>query len=277
MRKMGGAWRKMPLTYVVMWIGSLALAGMPFFAGYYSKDLIIETAFAAGTDVGLFAFYLGIVAASFTAFYSWRLLFMTFHGECRASDEIKSHIQESPPIMTVPLVLLAIGALFAGIAGVELFTGEHLDKFWGTSIVMLGEHSVIKAAHHVPLWVKLLPLVVTLGGIALAWQFYIRSPETPKRLAEINPELHKFLLNKWYFDELFDLLFVNPSKWIGRTLWLIGDGRIIDGFGPDGVAATVVRLARRAGQLQSGYVYHYAFAMLIGVAAMVTWFFSAGG
>ena len=277
MRKMGGVWRKMLLTYVVMWIGSLALAGIPFFAGYYSKDLIIESAFASGTDVGLFAFYLGIVAASFTAFYSWRLLFMTFHGECRASDDVKAHIHESPPIMTVPLVLLAIGALFAGIAGVEVFTGEHLDKFWGASIVMLGEHSVIEAAHHVPLWVKLLPLVVTLGGIGLAWQFYIRSPETPKRLAEINPDLHKFLLNKWYFDELFHLLFVNPSKWIGRTLWLIGDGRIIDGIGPDGVAATVVRLARRAGQLQSGYVYHYAFAMLIGVAAIVTWFFSAGG
>ena len=276
MRKMGGAWRKMPLTYVVMWIGSLALAGVPFFAGYYSKDLIIESAFAAGTDVGLFAFYLGIVAASFTAFYSWRLLFMTFHGECRASEEVKSHIHESPPIMTVPLVLLAIGALFSGIAGVELFTGEHLDKFWGTSIVMLGEHSVIEAAHHVPLWVKLLPLVVTFGGIALAWHFYVRSPETPKRLAEINHELHHFLLNKWYFDELFDLLFVNPSKWIGRTLWLSGDGRVIDGLGPDGIAATVIRLARRAGQLQSGYVYHYAFAMLIGVAAMVTCFFSAG-
>ena len=276
MRKMGGAWRKMPLTYVVMWIGSLALAGVPFFAGYYSKDLIIESAFAAGTDVGIFAFYLGIVAASFTAFYSWRLLFMTFHGECRASEEVKSHIHESPPIMTVPLVLLAIGALFSGIAGVELFTGEHLDKFWGTSIVMLGEHSVIEAAHHVPLWVKLLPLVVTFGGIALAWHFYVRSPETPKRLAEINHELHRFLLNKWYFDELFDLLFVNPSKWIGRTLWLSGDGRVIDGLGPDGIAASVIRLARRAGQLQSGYVYHYAFAMLIGVATMVTWFFSAG-
>ena len=274
---MGGAWRKMPLTYAVMWIGSLALAGIPFFAGYYSKDLILETAFASGTDVGLWAFYLGIVAAAFTAFYSWRLLFMTFHGTCRASEEVKAHIHESPAIMTVPLVLLAIGALFAGIAGADLFTGEHLKEFWGGSIVMLGDHSVIEAAHHVPLWVKLLPLVVTLGGIALAWHFYIRSPETPVRLAAVNRELHQFLLNKWYFDELYDLVFVNPSKWIGRTLWHGGDGRIIDGLGPDGIAATVIRLARRAGQMQTGYVYHYAFAMLIGVAAIVTWFFAAGG
>ena len=273
---MGGIWRRMPLTYAVMWIGALALAGVPFFAGYYSKDLIIETAFAAGTDVGRWAFYLGIGAAAMTAFYSWRLLFMTFHGECRAGAEAAAAVHESPPVMTVPLVLLAIGAIFSGIALADLLTGQDLEAFWAGSIAMLAGPGVIEAAHHAPLWVKLLPLAATLGGIALAWRFYIASPSTPVRFAAVNRELYRFLLNKWYFDEVYDLLLVDPAKRLGRALWLGGDGRVIDGFGPDGVAGAVVRLARRAGRLQSGYVYHYAFAMLIGVAAFVTWFFSGG-
>ena len=276
MRRMGGIWRRMPLTYAVMWIGALALAGVPFFAGYYSKDLIIETAFAAGTDVGRWAFYLGIGAAAMTAFYSWRLLFMTFHGECRAGAEAAAAVHESPPVMTVPLVLLAIGAIFSGIALADLLTGQDLEAFWAGSITMLAGPGVIEAAHHAPLWVKLLPLAATLGGIALAWRFYIASPSTPVRFAAVNRELYRFLLNKWYFDEVYDLLLVDPAKRLGRALWLGGDGRVIDGFGPDGVAGAVVRLARRAGRLQSGYVYHYAFAMLIGVAAFVTWFFSGG-
>ncbi|MSP51668.1 MAG: NADH-quinone oxidoreductase subunit L [Alphaproteobacteria bacterium] len=277
MRKMGGAWRLMPVTYAVMWIGSLALAGIPFFAGYYSKDLIIESAFAAGTDVGYLAFYLGIGAAALTAFYSWRLLFMTFHGQSRADAEVLSHVHESPKIMTIPLILLAIGALFAGIVGYDALVGEGRVLFWRDAILVLPGHDVIEAAHHVPWWVKVLPILVAIGGIALAWQYYIRRPEKPGQLVKVHPDLYQFLLNKWYVDELYEVLFVRPAKFIGRVFWIVGDGRIIDGFGPNGVAQAVIALARRASILQSGYVYHYAFAMLIGVAALVTWFFARTG
>jgi NADH-quinone oxidoreductase subunit L len=277
MRKMGGIFRYIPFTYAMMWIGSLALAGVPIFAGYYSKDMILESAFAAHTGAGNIAFGLGLVAAVFTAFYSWRLLFMTFHGEARASQEVMSHVHESPPSMTVPLAILAIGAVFSGVVFYGFFVGEGHAEFWGNAIFMLPDNQILEAAHHAPLWVKLSPLVAGVVGILVAYLFYIRRTDYPGAIASLHREAYLFLLNKWYFDELYDLIFVRPAKWLGRFLWKQGDGRVIDGFGPDGISATVIRLARRASALQSGYVYHYAFAIMIGVAVMVSWYFTRIG
>ncbi|MBT6136750.1 MAG: NADH-quinone oxidoreductase subunit L [Rhodospirillaceae bacterium] len=272
MRKMGGIWRKIPLTYSLMWIGSLALAGVPFFAGYYSKDLIIEAAFASGSAVGEFAFWMGITAAVLTAFYSWRLIIMTFHGKTRASDEVFSHVHESPKVMTIPLIVLAIGAIFSGWLGYDLFAGDARADFWGPALLVLEGHDTIEGAHHVPLWVKLCPIIAGVLGIGTAYWFYMLNPSIPGKLATTFRPIYLFLLNKWYFDELYDAVFVRPAMRIGRALWKGGDGAIIDGFGPDGISAVARVLAGRAGRLQTGYVYHYAFAMLIGVIGFVSWF-----
>ncbi len=272
MRKMGGIWRLVPVTYAVMWIGSLALAGVPPFAGFFSKDMILEAAYAAQSTHGTFAFWLGIAAAFMTAFYSWRLLFMVFHGRPRATPEVMSRVHESPKVMTLPLVALAIGAVFAGYLGFETFVGEGRVEFWGAAILVLEQNDAIEAAHNVPLWVKLLPLGMGAGGIALAWIMYVRMPAFPGLLAARVRPLYLFLLNKWYFDEFYDWALVRPAHYLGRGLWKSGDGAIIDGVGPDGVAAAALVLARRASRLQTGYLYHYAFAMLIGVAGLITWY-----
>jgi NADH-quinone oxidoreductase subunit L len=272
MRKMGGIWRMVPITYAVMWIGSLALAGIPPFAGFFSKDMILEAAYAAHSGHGAFAFWLGIAAAFMTAFYSWRLLFMTFHGRPRAAPEVMSHVHESPKVMTLPLIALAFGAVVVGYLGFEAFVGEGRVEFWRASVLVLEGNDAIEAAHHVPLWVKLLPLVMAVTGIALAWVMYIRRPELPALVAQRFRPVYLFLLNKWYFDELYDWAFVRPAHALGRGLWKSGDGALIDGVGPDGVAAAALNLARRASRLQTGYLYHYAFAMLIGVAGLITWY-----
>jgi NADH-quinone oxidoreductase subunit L len=277
MRKMGGIWRLVPVTYAVMWIGSLSLAGVGVpgvfgFAGFYSKDMILEAAYAAQSSHGAFAFWLGIAAAFMTAFYSWRLLFMTFHGSPRATPEVMSRVHESPKVMTLPLIALAIGAVFAGYLGFDTFVGEGRVEFWRAAILVLEENDVIEAAHHVPLWVKLLPLVMAVGGIALAWIMYVLRPELPGLLAARLRPLYLFLLNKWYFDEFYDWALVRPAHYLGRGLWKSGDGAVIDGVGPDGVAAAALVLARRASRLQTGYLYHYAFAMLIGITGLITWY-----
>jgi NADH-quinone oxidoreductase subunit L len=277
MRNMGGIYKMIPLTWGLMWIGSLALAGVPFFAGYYSKDMIIEAAYAAGSGMGQYAFAMGIAAAFMTAFYSWRLLFMTFHGTSRASEEVLRHVHESPKVMTVPLIILAAGAVGAGFLFNGLFIGDGRAEFWGDAIFILGDHDIVEAAHHVPTWVKILPIFMGASGIFLAWTFYIRHPDIPGRIATTHREAYLFLLNKWYFDELYDMIFVRPAKRIGQIFWKQGDGRIIDGFGPDGVSAAVIDLTRRIVRLQSGFMYHYAFAMLIGVAALASWFIAGGG
>ncbi len=270
MRKMGGLFPKMKVTGSLMWIGSLALAGVPLFAGFWSKDIILESAFAAHTGMGLYAFWAGIAAALMTAFYSWRLLFLTFHGRTRADDHTFDHAHESPPVMIIPLIVLALGAIFAGWLAVDYFVGHHMEEFWGSSLLML--HNVIEEAHHVPEWVKKLPIVVGAVGIVGAWVMYIAKPEWPAALvARIRP-VHRFVYNKWFFDELYDRMFVRPSFVIGRGLWKSGDGAVIDGVGPDGIAAATLDLGRRASRLQSGYVYHYAFAMLIGLVVLATWF-----
>ena len=272
MRKMGGIWKLIPITYVVMWIGSLSLAGIPPFAGYFSKDMILEAAFAAQSSHGMIAFWLGIAAAFMTAFYSWRLLFMTFHGRPRAERHVMDHVHESPPVMTIPLIVLAVGAVFVGMIGFGLFVGDGREAFWGESLLVLEGHDAIEAAHHVPLWVKLLPIVMGVSGIGLAVVMYILKPDLPGMLvARVRP-IYLFVHNKWYFDELYDRLFVQPAHYLGAGLWRSGDGAVIDGVGPDGIAAATKNLARRAGRLQSGYLYHYAFAMLIGVVALITWY-----
>jgi len=276
MRKMGGLYPKMRKTAVLMWIGSLALAGVGIpllgigFAGFYSKDIILESAFAAHTGMGLYAFWAGIAAALMTAFYSWRLLFLTFHGRTRADDHTFDHAHESPLVMIAPLFVLAAGALFSGALAVEYFVGHNMDDFWGTSILMT--HNIIEEAHHVPKWVKILPIAVGVVGIVGAWFMYMAKPELPARVAGAMGPVYRFVLNKWYFDELYDRVFVRPSFVLGRGLWKSGDGAVIDGVGPDGIAAAAKDIAARAGRMQSGFVYHYAFAMLIGLVLLASWF-----
>ena len=195
---------------------------------------------------------------------------MTFHGKPRADEKTMAHVHESPKVMTVPLIVLALGALFSGYIGYDLFVGNSMQPFWGQAIFVLPTNTAIIDAHHVPLWVKVAPVIVGLFGIGLAYYMYIVRTDLPAKVAARFRKLYLFLYNKWYFDELYDRLFVRPAKFIGEGLWKEGDGTMIDGLGPNGIASVVRNLAGRASRLQSGYVYHYAFAMLIGVAGLVT-------
>ncbi|MCP4328788.1 MAG: NADH-quinone oxidoreductase subunit L [Alphaproteobacteria bacterium] len=272
MRKMGGLWRKIPYTYAMMIIGSLALSGIPIFAGYYSKDMIIESAWGAHTYVGDMAFWLGVAAAALTALYSFRLIFLTFHGAPRMDQKTWDHVHESPLSMLGPLAFLSIGATFGGILGYDTFVGADFEAFWRESILILPQNHAMEAAHHAPLWVKLLPLVVGVAGIILAYIAYMSWKQLPGLAVSWMPRLHMFLFKKWYFDELYDAIFTRQAFFLGNGLWRTGDGTLINGLGPDGLAATTLSLARRAGRLQSGYVYHYAFAMLIGVVFLLSWY-----
>ncbi len=272
MRRMGGIWKMVPVTYGLMWIGSLALAGIPPFAGFYSKDLIIEAAYAAASPAGKFAFTMGLAAAFLTAFYSWRLLFMTFHGTPRADEKVMAHVHESPLVMIAPLLGLAAGAAFAGYIAYDSLVGEKMAAFWSETLKVLPAHDALARAHDVPAWVKLAAPVVAGSGIALACVLYLLAPSWPAAIAERYRRLYLFLLNKWYFDEIYDRLFVRPALALGRNLWKTGDGTLIDGLGPDGLSRAVLDAARRVAALQTGYLYHYAFAMLIGVVGLITWY-----
>lgn len=317
MRRMGGIWRMIPVTYGLMWIGSLALAGVgvPFvfgLSGYYSKDIILEAEFAAHSPAGMLAFWLGIAAAVMTAFYSWRLLFMTFHGAPRADEKVMAHVHESPTVMLAPLVVLAAGAIFAGAVLYEPFVGggeqageiAKIEKveveeqpdveaaiveeqpeasawtdrhhFWHDSLVVLKENDTLAGAHHVPLWVKILPVFAGLAGIALAWLFYMRRTDLPGRLATGFAGLHRFLFRKWLFDELYQKLFVLPAFDIGKIFSVTGDRKIIDGFGPDGVSSLTRRVAGVLSRFQSGYMYQYALVMMAAVIGLVSWVFLKG-
>jgi len=277
MRFMGGLRKHIPMTYWTMFIGTIALTGVGIpgtvigTAGFFSKDAIIESTFASHSVLSGFAFSLLVLAALFTSFYSWRLTFMTFHGEPRASHEVMHHVHESPQVMLVPLYLLGAGALLAGFLFHDYFFGHHYVEFWQGSLFTLPENELLEEYHHVPLWVKWSPFCAMALGLITAWHMYIRSPETPKYLANQHRVLYQFLLNKWYFDEIYDFLFVRPAKRLGTFLWKEGDGRVIDGFGPNGIAARVMDVTDRVVRLQTGYLYHYAFVMLIGIAALVTW------
>ena len=272
MRKMGGIRHLVPYTYILMWIGSLSLAGIWPFAGYYSKDTILEASYAAGTGVGMYAYWLGVFVAFITAFYSWRLLFMTFHGKSRADHEVLHHAHKSPPVMLWPLVVLAIGAVVAGFLGFNHFVGEGRTEFWREAILVLPQHDTLAGAENVPFWVGKLPLAVGLFGIFVAWVAYIWQPGLPAATARAFRPIYLLFLNKWYFDEIYDFLIVRPLMALGRGLWKKGDGAVIDGLGPDGLASTTRRLSIGASRLQTGYLYHYAFAMLIGVVVLVSWY-----
>lgn len=276
MRNMGGLRKHIPLTYWMMVIGTLALTGFPFTAGYYSKDAIIESAFAGHNSFAMYGYIMLVVAALMTSFYSWRLIFMTFHGKPRASHEVMHHVHESPPIMTAPLFVLAAGALVAGIVFYPFFLGGSYDAFWHGAIFTGPQNHILHEMHEVPGLVVWSPTIAMVIGFVLAWLFYIRQPQRPAQIAARNPGLYKFLLNKWYFDELYDFLFVRSAKAIGRFLWKTGDGKIIDGYGPNGISARVVDVTNRVVRLQTGYLYHYAFIMLIGVAALVTFMMFGG-
>ncbi len=269
MRKMGGLWRLIPLTYAMMWIGNLSLAGVFPFSGYFSKDAIIEAAWASHTGIGQYGFWCTLIGALLTAFYSWRLLIMTFHGRPRADHHVMEHVHESPPVMTVPLILLAVGAVVAGFALREQLIGADWRDFWRASIQVATTNSVLGGIDKVPHWVHFAPSVVGLLGIAIAYWFYMLSPGLPVRLAAAFPAGYRFVLNKWYFDELYDRTIVRPYNWLARELWQVGDAKIIDGI-PNGAASLTAGGASQVVKIQTGSIAVYAFTMLIGLVALVS-------
>jgi NADH-quinone oxidoreductase subunit L len=331
MRNYGGLRKKIPYTFWAMMIGTLAITGVGIpltgwigFAGFASKDAVIESAYAA--TMGGYAYWMLVVAALFTSFYSWRLIFMTFYGKQRGDKHTHEHAHESPKVMLIPLGVLSFGAVFAGAIWYNSFFG-HTDtvaKFFGVAYAEAGEHGedadaghgddashgeeaahgdakegehhyvfagqpgegaiyvgpdndILNEAHEVPKWVKLSPFIAMLLGLGTAYLFYIRDTSLPKRLAESQRPLYLFLLNKWYFDEIYDFIFVKPASMLGRLLWKRGDGNVIDGS-LNGIAMGFIpMLTRLAGKAQSGYIFTYAFFMVVGIAALITWMSLSGG
>jgi len=334
MRNYGGLRKKLPYTFWAMMIGTLAITGVGIplthygFAGFLSKDAVIESAYA-GT-MGGYAFWMLVIAAMFTSFYSWRLMFLTFFGAARGDKHTHEHAHESPKVMLVPLAVLAVGAIFSGMVFYKPFFGDHhkVEVFFGIveahagqdadhaqggfnliapahaatasaqsddaaghggaegsdedklgrgAIYMAPSNTVLDDAHHVHWMVKLSPFIAMILGFAGAWAFYMTKLDLPRRVAVSNPVLYRFLLNKWYFDEIYDVIFLRPAQWLGRSFWQIGDGKIIDG-GINGLAMGIIPFFTKwAGRMQSGYIFTYAFGMVIGIAALVTWVTIAGG
>ena len=267
MRNMGGVWKKIPYTYSLMIIGTLALTGFPFLSGFFSKDAIIETAYSSTSFFAGYAVTIGVLTAFMTSLYSWRLIFMTFHGTFNNKNISLSKVHESPAVMLVPLLFLALGAIFAGYAFKDYFIGSQFIQFWNNSIFFLKEFVL----HHPPLWFLLLTPILVLLAIPLSYYFFVKDKKSLDGFIEINKPLYNFLVNKWYFDELYDFLFVNPAKKIGTFFWKIGDGTIIDGFGPDGLTKLIKSVSDKAVQFQSGFLYHYAFVILIGLSILLTY------
>ena len=264
---MGGVWKKLPYTYSLMIIGTLALTGFPFLSGFYSKDAIIEFAYLRGNTTGYYAAGIGIFTAFLTSIYSWRLIFKTFHGNYNNKEIKIDETHESPLVMLIPLVLLSLGAVFAGFLFKELFIGfEGLSNFWRDSIFFLKPLST----DHPPLWFLMLTPILVILSIPLSYYLFIKNKKLPEQIANINQPLYQFLLNKWYFDELYDVLFVKPSKKFGIFLWKFFDLKIIDGFGPDGISNIIKKFSVKANKFQSGYIYQYAFVMLLGFSALLT-------
>jgi len=281
MRRMGGLAGKLRFTWLTMVIGTLALTGVGIphlvgFAGFHSKDAIIESAYAAHTPSN-YAFWLLVAAAFMTAFYSWRLIFMTFHGRTRADHHTYEHAHESPFVMRIVLAALALGSIAAGFAFQHYFIGGGYKEFWGRALFEGQNNHIMHAMHEVPEWVAWAPTTAMLAGFGLSYLYYILVPSLPDLTARLFKPIYLFFLNKWYFDELYDWLLVRPAFWLGRLLWKRGDGTVIDGLGPDGVANRVLWTTGRIVKLQTGYIYHYAFAMLIGVALIITWFMFYAG
>ena len=266
-RKMGGVWKKLPYTWVLMLIGTLALTGFPFLSGFYSKDAIIEFAFFKGTSIGYYAMTVGIFTAFLTAIYSWRLFFKTFHGSYNNKEVLKEKVHESPLIMVLPLIFLAFGALFAGYLFKEMLIGHNYLDFWKNSIFFLEEIKHI----HLPLWLLLATPALVILAIPLSYYLYIKDTSILNGLKKFNEPLHNFLLNKWYFDELYEFLFIKPLKFIGFALWKKGDQNIIDRYGPDGFSKAIKFFSNKAVKLQSGFIYDYAFIMLLGLSFLLTY------
>ena len=264
---MGGVWKKLPYTYVLMIIGTLALTGFPFLSGFYSKDAIIEFAYLKGNTTGYYAAGIGIFTAFLTSIYSWRLIFKTFHGEYNNKKVSISETHESPLVMLIPLVLLSIGAIFAGFLFKDLFVGHGGENyFWAESIKFLKPLSI----GHPPTWFLLLTPCLVLLSIPIAYYLFVKNKELPNEIANMNKPLYKFLLNKWYFDELYQIIFIQPSKKLGLFLWKFCDGKIIDRFGPDGFSSFIKKCSIKANKFQSGFIYQYAFVMLLGFSALLT-------
>ena len=268
--KMGGVRMVLPITYGLMWIGSLALVGVPPFSGFYSKDFILEASFMSGTETGLALYILGTIAAFMTAFYSFRVLFLAFHGSFRGEKKVLKEAHESPMLMTVPMVVLAVGAVAAGWLG----KGMTHTEWWNGAIVIFEDvHPGVAEAHHIPLLFKWLPLLVGVAGFALAWLMYVKRKALAAKMAETFDLLYNISLNKWYVDELYTFIFIRPAKFIGQVFWQRVDVRLIDRFGPDGVGAVTERLSLMLRPLQTGYIYHYAFVLILGLIALLSWMF----
>ena len=264
---MGGIRKKLPYTYVLMLIGTLALTGFPFLSGYYSKDAIIEFAYFRNTLLGNYAVVIGIFTAFLTSIYSWRLFFKTFHGTYNNKNTSIDETHESPLIMIVPLFFLSAGALLAGFIFKETFIGHDSNNFWQTSILFLNE---IKH-DHIPLWLLLVTPILVITAIPISFYYFISNTKILDGFKKTNLPLYNFLLNKWYIDELYDSIFIKPIKKIGLIFWKIGDQRIIDRFGPDGISKIVKIISNKAGRFQTGYIYDYAFVMLIGLSILLTY------
>jgi NADH-quinone oxidoreductase subunit L len=260
---MGGVWKKLPYTYVLMIIGTLALTGFPLLSGFYSKDAIIEFAYLRDNTAGYYAAGIGIFTAFLTSIYSWRLIFKTFHGSYNNKSIKIEETHESPLVMLLPLIILSIGAIFAGFIFKELFFDT---SFWGNSIFFLEPLS----EEHPPIWFLLLTPILVCSSIPISYYLFVKNKDLPNSIVEINKPLYNFLVNKWYFDELYEILFIKPSKTIGLFLWKFFDVKIIDGFGPDGVSSLIKKFSIKANKFQSGYIYQYAFIMLLGLSALLT-------
>jgi NADH-quinone oxidoreductase subunit L len=264
--KMGGVWKHLPYTYAMMIIGTLALTGFPFLSGFYSKDAIIEFAYLRDNTTGYYAAGIGIFTAFLTSIYSWRLIFKTFHGDFNNEKMKINETYESPLVMLIPLVLLSIGAIFAGMLFKDLFAGHGLSSFWNKSIFFLEPLS----SEHPPTWFLLLtPILVTLS-IPISYYLFVKNKKVVEGIVQVNQPLYKFLKNKWYFDELYEVIFIKSSKTIGSFLWKFCDVRIIDGFGPDGISNLIKKFSQKANKFQSGFIYQYAFVMLLGFSALLT-------
>jgi NADH-quinone oxidoreductase subunit L len=266
-RLMGGVWKKIPFTYALMIIGTLALTGFPFFSGYYSKDAIIEFAYLSGSTIGHLASAVGIFTVLLTAIYSWRLIFKTFHGKYNNKENNLNSIHESSLTMLIPSSLLAVGAILSGILFKEMFIGYDSSQFWNSSILFLQsiQHD------HPPIWLVVITPAIVIIAIPIAYYLFVENEKVLKNFVLKNKFLYNFLVNKWYFDELYSFIFVEPLKKIGLFFWKKGDINIIDRYGPEGLSRLVKIISDKAVHFQSGYLYHYAFVMLIGFSILLTY------
>ena len=265
--KMGAVWKKLPYTWILMIVGTLALTGFPFLSGFYSKDAIIEFSYLRGNTLGYYAAVTGIFTALLTSIYSWRLIFKTFHGTYNNKDLKINEMHESPMVMLLPLVILSIGAIFAGFLFKDLFIGYGVENnFWGESIKFLNTPSF----DHPPLLIILITPILVIVSIPISYYLFIKNKEISNKLAEMNKPLYNFLLNKWYFDELYNVIFIQSSKKIGLFFWKVVDIKVIDRFGPDGISSLIKNLSLKARKFQSGFIYQYAFMMLLGFSAILT-------